>query len=248
MNVQWIIRGLNEPKRDFRRILDDDASYVIDEAIAEVENSKKAFDARQGKTHHPGLAPRLWGYNIYPEAPLRFRPSKNAIKGLNLWIDICCKVLWGEEGALPVEQVIHLRVWSDELDFIYRENWDSKEIYDKLTDGRVMLRCHFDFANPGQPGPTYHIQFGGNARQDELCWFPEALKLPRLAYPPMDLILVCQLVAANFYWGHYDEFRQVPEWKTIVRQSQKCMLRGYYGMCSQVIEQDQILLDRLWNI
>jgi hypothetical protein len=246
MNVAWIKAGLREIKRDFQRILDNGMGDVIDEAIAEIESSKEAFDELQGKTHHPGLTPRPWGYHVYPEAPLRFKPSKYAIKGLNLWVDLYCTVLWVEEGAMPVEQQIHLRVWSDELNYVYRQSWDSEEVLNALIDGRVMLRCHFDLANPGQPGPKYHLQFGGNARGDELCWFPKTIKLPRLAYPPMDLILACQLVAANFYWEEYNEFRETREWINVLRRSQEYLLRDYYDGCLKALEQD-LLVGHLWN-
>lgn len=228
MNANWIKAGLREIKRTFQHILDDGASYVIDEAIAELEATKKAFDELQGKTHHPGLTPEPWGYRIYPESPLRFKRS-NAIKGLSCWVDLYCTVLWWKEGSLPVKQEITLRVWSDELDYIYRPAWDSEKIYGRLTLGRVMLRCHFDLANPNQHGPKYHLQFGGNAREHELCWFPEIMDLPRLACPPMDLILACQLIAANFYREEYDEFRETPEWIHTLRTSQEHLFKDRDG-------------------
>ena len=234
MKVDWIKSGLRQLKKSFRRILHDSAEYVIEEAIAGLYTSKERFDERTGRTDDPRLKPEPWGYQIYPERPLRFKPS-TAIKGLSCWVDLYCTMLWREEGTPPVEQGIHLRVWSDELDYIYRPDWDSEKVYDGLTDGRVMLRCHFDLANPGQHVPKYHLQFGGNAREHELCWFPEIINLPRLAYPPMDLILVCQLIAANFYWEEYSNFREAPEWISTLRRSQRHLLKDYYKDCVNVL-------------
>jgi len=251
MNISWIERSLREVKRDFRPILDDSAEDVIDEAIAELLTSKSLFEQYQGKTHHPGLAIKPWGYRIHPEAPLRFRESKD-IKGHHVWTDLYCTMLWEEEGAEPVEQVIHMRVWSDSPDLIYRVDWDSTDVFDKLASQprlpsrRVMFRYHFDRANIDQPGPKYHLQFGGSARGDELCWFPEVIKLPRLAYPPMDLILACQSVAANFHWKEYNEFRKTPEWISVLRKSQSYLLRDYYQGCLSALDHD-LLTDHLWN-
>jgi hypothetical protein len=245
MNATWIKRGLREIKRDFQHILDDGASRIIDDAIAEVESTKESFDKLQGKTHHPGLAPQPWGYCIYPEAPLRFKPS-NAIKGFQAQVDLYCTARWVGEGTMPVEQCIHLRVWTDEVNQAYRENWDSERVYKKLTVGRVMLRCHFDLANPDQPGPKYHVQFGGKAQHDELCWFPEILNLPRFACPPIDLVLACQLVAVNFFWDDYIGFHKSPEWIAALQRSQKYLLEGYYTGCLEALDQD-LLIDHLWN-
>lgn len=245
MNVDGIKFGLQEIKRNFAPILDDNTVWVIDEAIMELGRTRAEFKRRENQTHDPRSTPEPWGYRIRPDYPLRFEPR--VVKGMNLRTDVYCTVLWEQEKALPVDQCIHLRVWSDEIDHIYRERWDSEVVYNELTDdGRVMLRCHFDLANPGQPGPKYHLQFGGNPQADELCWFPRFMNLPRLPYPPVDLVLVCQLIAANFYWDEYIEFRQASEWRYALRSSQEYLLQGYYEACLSALDQD-LLVDCLWN-
>jgi hypothetical protein len=245
MNIAWIKFGLKEIKRNFDPILDDNADWVIQDAIAQLDSTKKDFDWRRQKTHDPKLVPEPWGYCIDPDSPLCFEPR--AINGMNVWADLYCTILWKEEGALPVEQCIHLRVWSDEIDRIYREDWDSEHVYNNLTDeGRVMFRCHFDLADPGGPGPEYHLQFGGNPRVNELCWLPEFMKLPRLPYPPMDLVLICQLIAVNFYWDEYIEFRETAEWISALRNSQQYLLKDYYEGCLDALDRD-LLVDHLWN-
>jgi len=252
MNAARVKAGLQQVKRTFRRILAPGADDVIDSAIAELEDSKRRFDERIRQTHHPGLVPQPWGYRIYPEMPLVFKPSP-AIRGLDLWVDLYCTVLWWQEAAMPVEQVIHLRVW-DKSDYVYRSEWDSDNVCEQLTaqdrpcDGRVMFRCHFDLANPCQHGPKYHLQVGGGAQGEELCWFPEIMSLPRLACPPVDLILVCQLVAANFYWDKYKDLRHDPTWKGILRETQGHLLIEYHTSCMRALNQGDSLLDVLWNI
>lgn len=254
MKVSQIKKSLQELKRNFQDILDDSTLPIIDEAITEVDISKKKFDEWERKTHAPGKGPQSWGYIISPDKPLRFIPSK-VVKGQNIWVDLFCEVSWKKEEEMPIKQQVCLRIWSDSLnDFAYRPDMDSEKILDKLTNpnhpfnARVMFRCHFDLASEKQPGPKYHLQFGGNAREYELCWFPEALKLPRLAFPPMDLILVCQLIAANFYWEEYNQFRETPEWMNALRNSQEQLLKNYYKDCFNAINQERSLLDYLWNL
>jgi len=251
MNANQIKAGLQQLKRSFRRILEDGAEDVVDWAIAELDDTKKRFDEWTRRTDDPRLIPQPWGYRIGPEWPLQFKRS--CIKGLDLWVDLYCTVRW-TEGVMPVEQIIHLRVWSDNEDLIWRPDWDSADVFDKLADQavprprRVIFRCHFDRANPGQPGPKYHLQFGGDAQGQELCWSPKAMNLPRLVYPPMDLILTCQLIAANFYWEEYSEFRETREWIGTLRRSQGHLLKDYYEDCLNVLEQNRVLLDYLWNV
>jgi len=247
MRVNSIKASLQRLKMIFRNIWEDGAEVVIDGAVAELERSKKTFDERRGKTHHPGLESTLWGYRIYPTFPLCFKRSL-AMKGIPCWLDLYCKMLWKDEEELPVQQDITVRLWSNELDYIYREDWDSPKIWDGLTDARVMARWHFDLANPGQDGPKYHLQFGGNAREKEWYWFPEIISLPRFTYPPMDLILICQMIAANFYYEDYSQLRKTPEWMSIVRKSQTHLALEYYQSCVTAIERERSLLDDLWNI
>ena len=252
MNAASITFGLREIQKTFAPILEDDAEWIIQNAVKEVETSKANFDERQRQTHDPRLDPEPWGYRIYPEHPLRFKPQ--AIKGLILWADVYCLVLWREEGAPPVKQNLVLRVWSSlENECTYRKEWDSRRVLEELTsgsrseDGRVMLRYHFDLADPSQQALEYHVQAGGNPRTNELCWFPEAIDLPRLPFPPMDLVLLSQLIATNFYWDDYVDFRETAEWISALRRSQEHLLQGYYEGCLNALDQD-LLVDHLWNL
>lgn len=251
MSIQWIAGGLDQIVRSFRRILADDAPSVIEEAKAELKRSKAKFDELIGKTHHPGLSIEPWGYQIYPDHALRFRPSK-AKGGEGLVADLCGYVLWRQEGDWPVSQCLHLRLWSSDENQIWRSEWDAEDVLHmvsgKTPPERVMFRCHFDQANSGQQGPQYHIQFGGNASADEACWFSSSIRLPRLIYPPMDLVLACQLIAANFYWEEYIQFREEAQWVNAIRGSQKDLLARYYEQCHNSLQQNLILLDTLWNV
>ncbi len=244
MNVAMIKRGLMELGKSFKPILDEGTSWTIDEAISQLDRTRSRYVEGQRQSHHPNSTPTRWGYWITSEFPLRFRAT--LCKDVNFWVDLYCTVLWEDEGELPVEQDIHLRVWSDDPNYTFRDAWDSDALRDKLSSGRVLLRCHFDLANPDQQGPKYHLQYGGNPRDEEFCWFPKQVRLPRIPYPPMDLILVCQLVATNFFWDEYGEFHDTPEWKGALTRSQEHLLRTYYTECLDALS-DDLLAKHLWN-
>ena len=38
---------------------------------------------------------------------------------------------------------------------------------------------------------------------DEVCWLSESVDRPRIAHPPFDLLLACEMVAANFFTSEY---------------------------------------------
>ncbi len=252
VSLEKLRSGLKTIRKDFKSILAPDAPGILEEAGAELVSSKQRYD--EMKRRKELRDNDSWGYRIYKEKPLRFIDSGDN-RGGKLSVDLYCDIQWREEEDLPFSQDICLRVWSNEPYLIYREQWDSNWIEEQLSDPsrfkaeRVMHRMHFDKAEVGQQGPTYHLQFGGKQplEEDELCWFPKAINLPRLVYAPMDLILACQLVAANFYSKVYASVRNTPHWTRIVRHSQEYLLEKYYRECLTYIKNGEILLDELWN-
>lgn len=250
MRRHQIIRGLRGVKKHLDGILKEDSLGVIDDAVAYVESSFELYSTRKRQTHHPGIAHTHWGFTIPKDRPLRFRQS-GEIKGLRPLVDIHCVFRWLEEEAPPTKQTVAIRIWTEQLDRAYREEWDSEWVLGTLTHAsgqpRVMLRFHFDKAEAGQSGPKYHLQIGGNASPEELCWHPEELDLPRFAFSPMDFVLACQMIASNFFPEYYQSIRDYPEWVSIVRASQEQFLKNYYQQCVGTLTDDKLLLDSLWN-
>lgn len=66
-----------------------------------------------------------------------------------------------------------------------------------------LSRWHLDLANKAdgvhQSGPMTHLQFGGHHHDARGKDHP--LKVPRWCHPPMEVALLCEVVAANFYRG-----------------------------------------------
>ncbi len=243
--VERTLRVLNNV---YNSILDESASYILPQAITEV--SATYGDYKKAQERNPRAEVReTWGYTIYPYAPLRFKPTKN--NGIDFIVDVYCDIQWRNDD-LPVSQDIKIRAWSTHRPTIYHDERDSPNIKAILDSagrnpvGRVVSRLHFDKANESQAGPEYHMQFGGKPENDELCWFPESVKIPRLEYKPMELFLVCQLVAANFYPDEYAEIKEKSEWLGTLRWSQQSLLLPYYQKCLTALQGDISLLDHMW--
>ena len=176
-------------------------------------------------------------------------PSK--VRDLNLQVDVYCKIYW-KDDAIPIEQDIKVRLWSDHGQLIFDPDRDALAVLEKLTDpsrerqGRVISRFHFDRANETQQGPKYHLQFGGNPKGYELCWHPGSVNIPRFQYHPMELFLTCQLIAANFFRDDYLEIKETSEWRGALALCQGQLLLGHYQDCLNTLNKGDSLLDHLW--
>jgi hypothetical protein len=168
---------------------------------------------------------------------------------MRLQVDLFCKVRWREPEDAPCEQDVVLRVWGLDDAVIFRNHLDAEHLYEPLIlDGRrVMLRYHFDLANEGQTGPRYHVQAGGNSLDNEYCWLHEAISVPRLLHPPVDLVLACELVAANFFGDHASRLLDDAQWVGVMRQSQEHLLMPYFSQCSNALAHGDSVLRHLWN-
>lgn len=243
-----VIQSLEAVRSQFGRILESEAAQVLEQARIAVMATKREHDERmrQGRREYPV---KPWGYQIPHEMPLRFKDT--IVDSSWLRVDVVCEALWLGEDEEPYSQQLVVRIWSLEDQVMFREDWDAPEIEARINPeyGRVMLRFHFDRANPDQQGPKYHVQVGGKAFPEECCWLHEAISVPRLAYPPMDLVLACEMIAANFFTEEYGRIRSDPLWRGVIRASQAYLLQPYYSICTGVLAgrgQNVSLLDELW--
>jgi len=233
----------------YGRLLDDTTrAVVLPQAEARIRASATAYaDALRNSSR--GVVPQPWGYTIEHDQPLRFVVSK--VNRIELQADVYCDVRW-EESDLPVVQEIKLRLWSRHSATTFNPERDAVAVEQELTNpsrrqpGRVVSRMHFDKANPQQPGPEYHLQFGGKAEEYELCWHPESVKVPRFDYQPMELFLTCQLVAANLFPEEYQEIREKSEWREELLWYQGRLLLGHYEKRVTTLRANTSLLDSLW--
>lgn len=177
--------------------------------------------------------PVEWRFSIPIKHPLTF--IKNDVDDCRLQIDISCEIE-GTGDDIKKYNIL-LRVWCWDKNISYREGIDAVELKNKLESlgwKRVILRFHFDLRDPKtkKQEPLYHLHIGGIPEDNENCWFPKQIKVPRFPYPPMDIILLCEFVLVNFFQKESEELRKNPEWRSLVRKSQKVFQKNYFAMCS----------------
>ena len=248
ISAAQVVQSLETVDSRLRSILDDRAGSVIAEAKSMLTESKRAFDEnrRQGRQERPV---RPWGFKIYPANPLRFKETN--VDGLKIRVDLYLSSYWEDHPAeRPTDLSVVVRVWSLDPHVYFREQWDAGRLAEacRVDTGRVMLRFHFDLAHPQQPGPHYHVQVGGNARPEEMHWFPEALSVPRMIHMPMDLLLAAELIAATFYPDAYESIRREPAWTGSRKVSQQHLLEGYFRQALAAVRGNESVLDALWNV
>lgn len=229
-----------------QHVVDHKPVDVFELVINKIRISNKLF--KQNNTYH-----KLWGFTIDRDQPLCFKMAD--IKGVCPFIEVTGIMKWNGCENLPVEYNMELLIWSREL--AYRGEWDALRIK-KATDigddgdinnkGRVILRIHFDRRVSDACEPEFHLHIGGDAPDNELCWFPKQLELPRIPYPPLDLVLIAELILANFFELDYQEISRKPEWRALVHSSQKAMLMEFINKCKSIIDKDKSLTDWLWGL
>jgi hypothetical protein len=248
MNPADVEVGLRTIKDSLASILASSYSRVLEDAMAQVRPAAELWRKGSKNWRKKGKA---WGYQISRDQPLEFQVC--VVRDYETMVDLSCALTWPKDpDAEPLEQNVTLRVWALDRRVSFRRDWDAPQIEDMLEGlgKRVMLRVHFDLANSTQPGPKYHIQVGGIQGQNELCWFHPSLNLPRIAHPPTDLVLICEMIASNFFPEQYRTIRTDPIWRGAVRDTQRSVLQEYFHRCHEAVvsdQHDQSLLDQLWN-
>lgn len=222
------------------RVLEDGSSQVLQDAARRVEESYKRFHERSQQTHHKGAGQLDWGFEISPEHPLRFVRAEH-VEGHMPEVDLYGMMRWGSRDGYPEESSFVLRVWSSSAAFFYREEWDAERFCECLTSSanaqgvvsprRVLLRLRFDLRKrDALHEPLYHLQIGGQAKPDELCWLPNIAN-PRIPFVPVDLLLACEIVVADFFSCRYLELTNEPEYRWLLGKTHTWLLRPYLEDC-----------------
>ena len=241
-------KSLEAISKRLHPILESEAQNVLYKAKSMLLSSRDAFnDSVRQQSRGLDIVP--WGFSIEPNDPLRFKKTK--VKDVSLRVDLFLLSYWASDPAdTPSELTLAIRVWCLDENIYFREDWDSERLSSQIdaNTGRVMLRLHFDLANDKQPGPKYHLQIGGNPRDDEFHWFPESIDVPRILHHPMDLVLATELIAASFYPDRYRKFKREGQWVNSMKTSQGHLLAAYYERAKEAVGGEKSLLDSLWNV
>lgn len=246
MNPQQVKQSLNIIHGEFAPILDrSSATRVLQNAVNQAKNTYDLYQNYEGKTHYKNVITEAgWGFNITRTDPLRF--ERTLISKYPFRIDLTCEFSW--VGNEPTKRNVAVRLWALNRGMFFRDEWDAERIRAGALNERVMMRFHFDLAEPNQSAPLSHLQIGGVADGNEYCWLHPKIEKPRFAHMPMDLVLVCELIGATFYEQDYRKISKSAQWKGEIRKSQQALLKDYFEECLNAIASDKsVLTDCLWR-
>ena len=108
-------------------------------------------------------------------------------------------------------------------------------------DEKPCARWHFDIANEEQSAPLTHLQYGGRK-------FDSHLGVPRWHTPLMDLVLLSEIVTANFFPKLWTSIKDDNGWCECVHMSQKLCFGPYLNQVSKIFGvRGKTVLNEVWN-
>jgi hypothetical protein len=115
--------------------------------------------------------------------------------------------------------------------------------------GQPLSRWHLDLANDTngviQPGPLVHLQYGGHLHGAGHLDHP--LKTPRWCHPPMELALLSEVVAANFFEDVWLSMREDTNWcKSIAVFQTLCYSHYAERLTSSLSTSSTTTLNTMW--
>jgi len=115
---------------------------------------------------------------------------------------------------------------------------------------RVVRRFHFDTGNenPETYESSSHMQFGGiydreisavKEREDVIlhCCLDNKITLPRFPYPPIDIIVLLDMLLRQFNTFVERSFLETKTWLDLVRRSEDFRMKSYYCKINQYFNQ-----------
>lgn len=161
------------------------------------------------------------------------------------------KFEWTEDKAgAPVQPWLCAKLMVDQS-LSGRPPFSSLDIavqFDDLND-EPIARWHVDLANSEdkefQPGPLFHLQFGGHQRGFRDRDHP--LKAPRWCHPPMEAALLCEVIAANFFEDRWLTLREDPSWCAAIAHFQRLCYPAYLNKLAQsLLKPRSTVLNEAW--
>lgn len=114
---------------------------------------------------------------------------------------------------------------------------------DHSNKRRIVRHFHFDFQPESDIEPVSHFQYGGSFPEDgpygdcHYC-LEHKLKIPRVFFPPMDMVLVIDLIIREFDTP-LKGFTEDQEWKNLVFESQETCWKNYWNDSMQYLRTTQ---------
>lgn len=123
-------------------------------------------------------------------------------------------------------------------------------VLEVITDSNILQRFHIDLSSKKidktyQKAPLFHLQAGGHSPLgDRNAEFK--LSEPRLLHPPMDVVLLSEVIVANFYPNEWKRIKSQPGWSGIICDSQKLCYSFYFEVAKKCLDSSSSLLCSLW--
>lgn len=179
---------------------------------------------------------KTWRYRIERSRPLILIPISNSRLNTDIYPKVFIDIEVDE--ALIDQKGFALKTLKLTLEIINASN------------GHLVHRSHVDLANCNdqgryQAGPIFHLQFGG--KSSEKTSEPDVLKLrePRWLHPPMDLILISEMLIANFYSEKWNKLKNQDDWIALIADSQMLCYKPFFDIANENFRKDS-LLNSFW--
>ncbi|MCH8535991.1 MAG: hypothetical protein LAT51_13045 [Flavobacteriaceae bacterium] len=197
----------------------------------------------------------LWAHKMYKlnfgpiQSIQKIRPQN--LKESNLLLTVECIGKCQEEPECDS---------INELKFDIRINAENSKQEKFITTWH--LDCHIIEDGDGEPDhshPLFHFQHGGKTildlyeNKDYTFGSSLFLESPRIAHPPMDIVLGVNFVLSQFYGDYWKEMLKTPKYLRLVEDSQKRLWKPYYSKLAsyfdtpQFHEQASILIPDLFK-
>jgi len=187
------------------------SSLLMNEDLIEsdsVSAFQRAASALDGQKLNPS-----WKYSITQTDPIRFCPvNTKKVKHVR-------PILQVKLGVNPIQNL------SNGMKGYFSELNTTLELYSESDE--LLDRWHVDLSNEDQEGPVFHLQHGGHSSGSSTRNTEEKLSVPRWVHPPMDIVLTCELVVANFFQKKWLELRENPTWTALVRDAESYCYTDY---------------------
>lgn len=201
-----------------------DEQLIGSDSVAAIEKAAVTLD-RQRQNQD-------WSYSVTPTDPIRFCPA------ITKKIDHILPSLQATLGVIGRQQ--------DEIKGFFSALNITLEFH---YEGKLLDRWHIDLANDHQAGPVFHLQHGGHSSGSTDRGSEGKLSAPRWMHPPMDIILACELVVANFFQANWLRLRKNPTWIALIREAESFCYTDYFNTLythhsSQ--QKQETMLHKLW--
>lgn len=119
---------------------------------------------------------------------------------------------------------------------------------------QILRKFHFDYVTEAEkrkrPHPRFHLQYGGElppgmrARgvvDDHVKPLLPKVEQPRIFFTPVTVALLMNMLFYEFRTDDTDEIKRTGEWRNLVRESERVILKPFYNKCADLTGRDNAI-------